>query len=146
MLAPILPSPIMPSCIVSLLSGAVWGVKKILPMRLRQECAAVAVVLQCCIAAGFSTSRDEFRFRCLLQRLLNRRIQRLQILRDVFAEMDAKRPAAAFGQHGEITASLRCFHDAEGVFLVRYFDIDGVIARDLEEDTRVGPAFVCLTR
>src|SRR5579871_1134326 len=129
MLAPILPSPIMPSCIVSLLSGAVWVMKKILPMRLRQECAGLFSAASRPIFRLAATNSFSYR---LLQRLLNRRIQRLQVLGDVFAEMDAKRPPAAFGQHREVTASLRVLHDTERIFLARDFDIDGVIARDLE--------------
>src|SRR5580700_1001784 len=59
--------------------------------------------------------------------------------------MDAKRAASAFGQHGEITASLRGLYYAERVFLLRHFDIDRIIARDLEEHARVRSALVRLT-
>src|ERR1700742_2036610 len=114
MFAPILPSPIMPSCIVSLLSGAVWGGEEkfwAAPLvRVRGE--------HCCCAIRGRLM--------LLQRLLYCRIKSLQILRNVFAEVDAKRTAASFVQHGEVPASLRRLYDAERVFLSRHFDVDRI--------------------
>ena len=59
--------------------------------------------------------------------------------------MHAKRAAPAFGENREISASLRRFHHAERVFLAGHFDIDRVVAGDLEEDARVRAAFVGLT-
>ena len=64
----------------------------------------------------------------------------------IFAEMDAQRAAAAFGENGEIAAGLRSFYDAERVFLVGHRQIDGVIARDLQKNAAVGAALVGLAR
>src|SRR5207245_1233249 len=45
----------------------------------------------------------------------------------------------------EVSAGLSSFHHSECVFLPRYGKTDGIIARDLEEDSGVRATLVCLT-
>src|ERR1700743_3199011 len=45
----------------------------------------------------------------------------------------------------KIATSLGCLHNAEGIFLLRYGQIIGVIAGNLQKDSGVGTAFVSLS-
>ena len=58
--------------------------------------------------------------------------------------MHAQSPPAAFGQHAEIAASLRCLDHAEARLLARHRQIPVVIGGDLQEHPAVGTAFVGL--
>src|SRR5579862_6830921 len=58
--------------------------------------------------------------------------------------MDAESAAAAFGEDGEIAASLSGLNNAEGVFLSGDGQVGSIVASDLEEDAAVGAAFVGL--
>ena len=55
----------------------------------------------------------------------------------VGAKMGAQRTAVAVDQDLEIASRLRCLDDAERVPLSRHLQIDGVVARNLEEHARV---------
>ncbi len=62
------------------------------------------------------------------------------------AEMHAKHPPIALGQHLEIATCFRRLDDTEGVFLVRYLEIGGIVAGDLQEHAGIRAAFVGLSR
>ena len=62
----------------------------------------------------------------------------------VVAQMDPQRAASAFRQHLEISAGLRRFHDAEGVFLAGHGQVGGIVAGDLQKDSAVRSALVGL--
>src|ERR1700730_16274108 len=64
----------------------------------------------------------------LCERLPRGVLERRQPGRDVRAEMDAQGAPAAFSHHLEVAARLRGLDDTEGVFLVRYLEIGGVVA------------------
>src|SRR6266571_5143279 len=59
--------------------------------------------------------------------------------------MHAQRSAIALRQHLEIPTGLRRFHRPKSVLLSGYWKIVGVIARDLQEDSAVWAALICLT-
>src|SRR6267154_717688 len=59
--------------------------------------------------------------------------------------MDAQSAAASLGEDVEITARLRGFYDAEGIFLAGHGKVGGVIVSDLEKDAGVRAAFVGLS-
>src|SRR5450432_1407289 len=59
--------------------------------------------------------------------------------------MHAQSAAAAFGEDGEIAASLGGLYGAESIFLVRNRKVDGVVAGDLQKHATVGSTFVGLT-
>src|SRR5258707_10946537 len=59
--------------------------------------------------------------------------------------MHSQRPTATLDELLEIAARLRRFNDSKGIFLSGYRQIDGIVTGDLQEHTRVRPAFICLT-
>src|ERR1700722_10072638 len=59
--------------------------------------------------------------------------------------MHSQRAASALDQYLEVSACLRGFDHSERVLLSRYLEIHRIIARDLEEDSRIRAAFVGLT-
>jgi len=62
----------------------------------------------------------------------------------VFAEVHAKRPSPALRKYRKIAARLRRFDHPKRIFLFRDWDIVGIVASDLQEDTAVGSAFIGL--
>src|SRR6476620_8156368 len=60
-------------------------------------------------------------------------IQRGKRRLEIALEVDPQRAPAAFGQHVEIAARLRCLDDAEARFLSRHRQIPGIVSGDLEE-------------
>src|SRR6185437_5879463 len=79
--------------------------------------------------------------------LTNRPFNSLRQLRQSgvdILEMNAQGAAAALDQNIKITARLRRLHHAEAISVAGHIEIGRVIARDLQEDPGVGPAFVCL--
>ena len=65
---------------------------------------------------------------------------------DVRTKMGAERTALALHQDLEIPSCLSRLDYAERVFLVRHRQIEGVVARDLQEDARVRAALIGLSR
>src|SRR6478735_8681757 len=59
--------------------------------------------------------------------------------------MHAQSAPPPLRQNLEIAARLRCLHDSEGVLLAGNRELHRIVARDLQEDPSVGPAFVGLT-
>src|SRR6202035_3261693 len=114
MFAPILPSPIMPSCIACA------------PQR--------SILLAKLFERDVATS--------LLQGLLQRRAQLGEILAHALAEVHAQRAATALGEYREIAASLGGLDYAEGVFLTGNRKIDGLVAGNLQKHARLRAAFV----
>ena len=80
-----------------------------------------------------------------IQRLGDRRIQLSQACVDIFSEMDPEGSTIPVHQYLEVPSGLSSLDDAEGISLPRYRKVSGVLARDLEEDTAVGPALVGLS-
>src|SRR5882724_1305692 len=72
-------------------------------------------------------------------------LERGQAARDVLAEMDAQDAPAAFDQNPEIAVRLRRLDDTESEFLIRYLDVGGVVAGDLEEHAGIGASLVGLS-
>ena len=64
---------------------------------------------------------------------------------DVAAEMHAQRAAVAIGEDLKIAAGLRCFYDAECVFLVWHRQIRSIVASDLQKHAGIWSALVCLS-
>src|SRR5215469_6236305 len=116
MLAPIRPSPIIPSCIA------------IAPVRYN----------------FFKPNRR--RIAALRQSLSHGRSQRGESRCHVFAEVHAQCASPALGKDGEIPARLRRLDNTECVFLFRHGEVIGVVAGNLQEDTTVRPALVSLAR
>src|SRR5580693_2245830 len=110
MLAPILPSPIIPSCM------------------------DIAPVHSC--LSWFTVA--------LRQCLPDCRLQFRESSTYVFAEVHAKRPSPALRKYRKIAARLRRFDHPKRIFLFRDWDIVGIVASDLQEDTAVGSAFIGL--
>ena len=78
------------------------------------------------------------------QRLLDGPADRGQAGVDVLADVDSKRAPAALGQDLEVPSRLGGLDDTEGVLAPGHRQVAGVVAGDLEEDARVGPALVRL--
>src|ERR1043166_4291948 len=81
---------------------------------------------------------------CLRHRFVERGAQLAQSVLQIL-EMDAQHPPLAFVQHGEIAQRLRLLHQAEARLAAGDFQVVRMIAGDLQEDARVGPALVGLT-
>src|SRR5947209_16509795 len=60
--------------------------------------------------------------------------------------MYAQRSPAAFGKHCKIATRLRGFHYSKGILLLWHWQINGVIARYLQEHAAVWSAFIGLAR
>ena len=60
--------------------------------------------------------------------------------------MDPQSAPPAIGQNLKISARLRRLHDAESVFLSGHRQVDRIVAGDLQEHSRIRPAFVRLSR
>jgi hypothetical protein len=58
--------------------------------------------------------------------------------------VNAQRPALPLRQNLEVAASLSRFYDSEGVFLPWHFQVVGIVAGDLQEDSAVGSSFIGL--
>src|ERR1051325_1205131 len=80
------------------------------------------------------------------QRLLDRVGQFLQSFFDVNAQVHAQQAPTALGEHLEIASSLCGFDDPKSKLLSRHSQVLRRIRGNLEEKTRVGPAFVRLSR
>lgn len=60
--------------------------------------------------------------------------------------MDAKRAATAFDQDVEVTAGLRRLDNAEAVGMARHFDVDWIVACNLQKHAGVRAALIGLPR
>src|SRR6185437_4452524 len=127
MLAPMRPKPIMPICICWVPPS--FGEFRIIALML--SLSGSACKKSCCESNESSA---------------NNAVQIRKSAGHVFAEMDAKSAAIAFGKDGEITAGLRRFHDTKGVFPAGNGQIHSVVASDLQKHTAVWAAFVSLSR
>src|SRR5215472_315491 len=81
----------------------------------------------------------------LLPSFCNRLLHLIQPTFHIHRQMYTQCATLTFGQNLKIATRLRCLDDAESVFLLRYGQIDGVIAGDLQEYAAVGAAFVRLS-
>src|SRR5205809_7970354 len=88
----------------------------------------------------FARSSDDSRS----ERCLECGFQRPQARRYISAEMNAHRTAIAVDENLEISPRLSRFHHPERVFLPGHGQIRAIVARHLDEDPRVRPAFVSL--
>src|SRR6476469_6761531 len=80
-----------------------------------------------------------------LESCLHRALQSRQSSFEVARDMHAQSAAPSFRQNLEIAASLRCLHDSECVLLAWHRELHRIVARDLQEDSSVGAAFIGLT-
>src|SRR5215471_6739421 len=124
-LAPIRPRPIIPSCILNSFYYAL--------------CLWVLVV------DSSSPLRHEGH-KELSESLVDRCCQLPQTFRNISTQMHAQRPASTFAQHFEITAGLRCFDNAESIFLAGHPQIVFIVARHLQKYSAVRAALVGLAR
>src|SRR5579884_1023509 len=82
--------------------------------------------------------------RSALEHLPDYLFQRRQSRRKILTQMHAQCAAIALSQYLEVASRLSCFHDTEGELLSRNGNVDGVVASDLQKDSRIGTAFVRL--
>src|SRR5208283_5927368 len=81
--------------------------------------------------------------------LAQRRLHRVAKTREALfrvLEMDPQRTPPVLDHGVEVAARLCVLHDAEGIGVPWNGDVLGVVAGDLQEDPRVGSAFVSLSR
>src|SRR6185503_15590829 len=79
-----------------------------------------------------------------MQRCTHRLLERAETGADVGAQMYPQGATLALQQYVEVASSLGRLHDAECVLLPWDGNIEGVIASELEEDTRIRSTLVCL--
>src|SRR5690242_9206500 len=133
MLAPIRPSPISPSWLFS-------GIDSPLGNVVQEIHVANPVPTQ----EQHSSSLNDL-LNLLRQRFHDCSVEHSESGRNFRTKMHAQGAPASLHEHGKIAARLRRFHHSESKFLSRDRKILGVVASDLQKDSRVRPAFVCLT-
>src|ERR1700676_739252 len=138
MLAPILPRPIIPSCMLFLPSREKFA-ESFRPVAKPGYCAGRNSPGK---KYGIRRSRSG---RILRQGLLNRLGQLGEIALYILAKVHAQSATTALCEHREIAASLGRFYHAKSVFLPGNRQIGSIVAGNLQEHAGVWTALVGLT-
>src|SRR5215472_423098 len=81
----------------------------------------------------------------LRQNLSNNSVQCRQPGRDILPQMHSQRSSIPLAQHLEIAPCLCSFYYSKRELLAGHLQIGCVVAGDLQEHSRIGTAFVCLS-